>query len=183
MKKEAPTGSAVPVPAQAGPAATPIQFDPDEQSGVLNRLKRAQGQLGGVIRMLEEGRDCGDIVTQLAAVSKALDRVGFDDPMTVTVFDRPTASRFARAFRTISGSISTVRSWPPVRSKPMPMWMAPYPRQVPTSSPRWAFRVSTRMRSSIASPGVVLSALFGIPARNSRRNASRALSISCFNSP
>ena len=77
MKKEAPTGSAVPVPAQAGPAATPIQFDPDEQSGVLNRLKRAQGQLGGVIRMLEEGRDCGDIVTQLAAVSKALDRVGF----------------------------------------------------------------------------------------------------------
>ena len=77
MKKEAPTGSAVPVPAQAGPAATPIQFDPDEQSGVLNRLKRAQGQLGGVIRMLEEGRDCGDIVTQLAAVGKAVDRAGF----------------------------------------------------------------------------------------------------------
>ena len=77
MKKEAPTGSAVPVPAQAGPAATPIQFDPDEQSGVLNRLKRAQGQLGGVIRMLEEGGDCEKIVTQLAACSRALDKAGF----------------------------------------------------------------------------------------------------------
>ena len=44
---------------------------------VVNRLKRAQGQLAGVIRMLEEGRDCEDVVTQLAAVSKALDRAGF----------------------------------------------------------------------------------------------------------
>jgi DNA-binding FrmR family transcriptional regulator len=46
-------------------------------SPVLNRLKRAQGQLAGVQRMLEEGRDCEDIVTQLAAVSRALDRAGF----------------------------------------------------------------------------------------------------------
>lgn len=44
---------------------------------VTNRLRRAHGQLAGVIRMLEEGRDCEDIVTQLAAVSKALDRAGF----------------------------------------------------------------------------------------------------------
>ncbi|MFO7244979.1 MAG: metal-sensitive transcriptional regulator [Actinomycetes bacterium] len=44
---------------------------------VINRLRRAHGQLAGVIRMLEEGRDCEDIVTQLAAVSKALDRAGF----------------------------------------------------------------------------------------------------------
>lgn len=43
----------------------------------LNRLRRAHGQLAGVIRMIEEGRDCEDIVTQLAAVSKALDRAGF----------------------------------------------------------------------------------------------------------
>ena len=44
---------------------------------VLNRIKRAQGQLAGVVRMLEEGRECEDVVTQLAAVSKALDRAGF----------------------------------------------------------------------------------------------------------
>lgn len=44
---------------------------------VSKRLKRAQGQLAGVIRMLEEGRECEDVVTQLAAVSKALDRAGF----------------------------------------------------------------------------------------------------------
>ncbi len=44
---------------------------------VLNRLRRAQGQLAGVISMIEQGRECKDIVTQLAAVSKALDRAGF----------------------------------------------------------------------------------------------------------
>jgi len=44
---------------------------------VLHRLRRAQGQLAGVISMIEQGRDCRDIVTQLAAVSKALDRAGF----------------------------------------------------------------------------------------------------------
>jgi DNA-binding FrmR family transcriptional regulator len=44
---------------------------------VLNRLRRAHGQLAGVISMIEQGRDCKDVVTQLAAVSKALDRAGF----------------------------------------------------------------------------------------------------------
>ena len=46
-------------------------------AAVLNRLRRAQGQLAGVISMIEQGRDCKDVVTQLAAVSKALDRAGF----------------------------------------------------------------------------------------------------------
>ena len=36
---------------------------------VLNRLRRAQGQLAGVISMIEQGRECKDVVTQLAAVS------------------------------------------------------------------------------------------------------------------
>lgn len=43
----------------------------------LNRLRRVHGQLGGVIRMIEDGRGCKDVVTQLAAVSKALNRAGF----------------------------------------------------------------------------------------------------------
>jgi DNA-binding FrmR family transcriptional regulator len=41
---------------------------------VLNRLKRAQGQLNAVTPMLKEGKDCKDIVTQLSAASKARDR-------------------------------------------------------------------------------------------------------------
>ncbi|MBW0275388.1 hypothetical protein ATM97_29375 [Nocardia sp. MH4] len=49
----------------------------DAIAQVLNRLRRAQGQLTGVIAMIEDGRDCKDVVTQLAAVSKALDRAGF----------------------------------------------------------------------------------------------------------
>ncbi len=53
------------------------ELKPEEMGAVINRIKRAQGQLGGVLRMLEEGRECEDIVTQLAAVSRALDRAGF----------------------------------------------------------------------------------------------------------
>lgn len=51
--------------------------DEDAIASVLNRLRRAHGQLAGVIAMIEQGRDCKDVVTQLAAVSKALDRAGF----------------------------------------------------------------------------------------------------------
>jgi DNA-binding FrmR family transcriptional regulator len=51
--------------------------DGDAQAAVLNRLRRAHGQLAGVIAMVEDGRECRDIVTQLAAVSRALDRAGF----------------------------------------------------------------------------------------------------------
>ncbi|EFV13909.1 metal-sensitive transcriptional regulator [Segniliparus rugosus] len=50
---------------------------PEDIAAVLGRLRRAQGQLGGVIAMIEQGRNCRDVVTQLAAVSRALDRAGF----------------------------------------------------------------------------------------------------------
>ncbi len=51
--------------------------DPGDMVAVLARLRRAHGQLGGVIAMIEQGRSCKDVVTQLAAVSRALDRAGF----------------------------------------------------------------------------------------------------------
>jgi DNA-binding FrmR family transcriptional regulator len=54
-----------------------MKIDDSAQGQVLNRLRRAQGQLAGVISMVESGRDCADVVTQLAAVSRALDRAGF----------------------------------------------------------------------------------------------------------
>ena len=54
-----------------------MELNPVEMEAVVKRLKRAQGQIGGIIRMIEDGRECQDIVTQMAAVSKALDRAGF----------------------------------------------------------------------------------------------------------
>jgi DNA-binding FrmR family transcriptional regulator len=54
-----------------------MQMDPEQLTSVLHRLRRAQGQLTAIVRMIEEGRDCEDIVTQLAAVSHAVDRAGF----------------------------------------------------------------------------------------------------------
>jgi DNA-binding FrmR family transcriptional regulator len=49
----------------------------NDMTDVVKRLRRAEGQIRGVIAMLEGGRDCADVVTQLAAVSRALDRAGF----------------------------------------------------------------------------------------------------------
>jgi DNA-binding FrmR family transcriptional regulator len=54
-----------------------VELNPTEMGDVVNRLRRAQGQIGGVLRMIEEGRDCKDIITQLAAANRALDRAGF----------------------------------------------------------------------------------------------------------
>ena len=54
-----------------------MELDRDEMQVVVKRLRRAQGQLAGVLKMIDEGRGCRDVVTQLAAVSKALDRAGF----------------------------------------------------------------------------------------------------------
>ena len=54
-----------------------MKLDPTEMTPVINRIKRAQGQLNGILRMLEEGRECEDVVTQVAAVSRALDKAGF----------------------------------------------------------------------------------------------------------
>lgn len=49
----------------------------DDIEAVLNRLRRAHGQLAGVIAMIEQGRDCKDVLVQLAAVARALNKAGF----------------------------------------------------------------------------------------------------------
>ena len=59
------------------PKADVAKHDTADIDAALSRLRRAQGQLGGVIAMIEQGRSCRDVVTQLAAVSRALDRAGF----------------------------------------------------------------------------------------------------------
>ena len=47
------------------------------QKEIVNRLRRAAGQLEGVIAMMESDRSCKDVVTQLSAASRALDRAGY----------------------------------------------------------------------------------------------------------
>jgi len=54
-----------------------MELTREQTASAVNRLKRAQGQLAAVLRMIEDGRDCEEIVTQIAAVSKAIDRAGF----------------------------------------------------------------------------------------------------------
>jgi DNA-binding FrmR family transcriptional regulator len=48
-----------------------------DRHAVVNRVKRAQGQLAGVLRMIEEDRDVTSVLNQIKAVSSALDRAGF----------------------------------------------------------------------------------------------------------
>ncbi|NBP50102.1 MAG: metal-sensitive transcriptional regulator, partial [Actinobacteria bacterium] len=47
-----------------------------EQRDLVNRLRRIEGQIGGVIAMIEDGRDCTDVITQIAASKKAMERAG-----------------------------------------------------------------------------------------------------------
>ena len=54
-----------------------MQVEEEVAGEVIARLRRARGQIDGVINMIETGRNCKDIVMQLAAASKALDRAGF----------------------------------------------------------------------------------------------------------
>ena len=54
-----------------------MDLRPDEMKAIVARMKRAHGHLGSVIRMMEEGADCEAVLTQLAAVNKALSRAGY----------------------------------------------------------------------------------------------------------
>ena len=53
-----------------------VALPTQDMDQIIKRLRRAQGQIGGILKMIEEGRDCEDVVTQLAAASRALDRAG-----------------------------------------------------------------------------------------------------------
>jgi len=54
-----------------------MQLSPEETKAVIARLKRANGHLASVIRMLEEGAECDAALLQLAAVNKAISRGGY----------------------------------------------------------------------------------------------------------
>ena len=54
-----------------------MELEPEDMKAVIARMKRAHGHLGSVIRMIEEGSQCEDVLTQLAAVNKALSRSAY----------------------------------------------------------------------------------------------------------
>lgn len=61
----------------ANKQVTHVLTDTDQLDAISKRVKRAHGQLGAVVRMLEEGRNCDEIVTQMSAVSKAVNTAAF----------------------------------------------------------------------------------------------------------
>ncbi|GAA1219967.1 MULTISPECIES: metal-sensitive transcriptional regulator [Rhodoglobus] len=63
--------------ASAAPAEARTGHDPEAMRKVMNRLKRAEGQLRALTESINSESNCKDVVTQLAAVSKALDRAGY----------------------------------------------------------------------------------------------------------
>lgn len=54
-----------------------MQFPEETSADVIVRLRRLEGQIRGLQRLVDDGAECRDIVTQLAAAKGALDRVGF----------------------------------------------------------------------------------------------------------
>lgn len=58
-------------------STTHVLQDAEQLEAVIKRMKRAQGQIAAVIRMLEEGRNCEEVVHQMAAVGKAVNTAGF----------------------------------------------------------------------------------------------------------
>ncbi|HUH53992.1 MAG TPA: metal-sensitive transcriptional regulator [Microbacteriaceae bacterium] len=57
--------------------AAKISPKQDQRKPIINRLKRANGQLAALIQAVENDADCRDVIMQLSAVSKAIDRAGF----------------------------------------------------------------------------------------------------------
>jgi DNA-binding FrmR family transcriptional regulator len=77
-RTESPTHShAHPDSGGAPPAAgnDPVHGPHQQTKAVLNRLSRTEGHVRAVRRMVEEGRDCADVLIQLAAIRSAVDRV------------------------------------------------------------------------------------------------------------
>lgn len=54
-----------------------MELPEETVADLLRRLRRVEGQVRGIQAMLTEQRECADVVTQIAAASKALEQVGF----------------------------------------------------------------------------------------------------------
>ncbi len=56
---------------------SPIKLQEDQRQDLKRRLARVEGQIRGISKMIDDARQCKDIVTQISAVSKALEQIGF----------------------------------------------------------------------------------------------------------
>jgi DNA-binding FrmR family transcriptional regulator len=65
----------VPTKRSAPPAG--LELEPETAADLQRRLRRIEGQVRGLQQMLVDERDCREVVTQIAAASKALEQVGF----------------------------------------------------------------------------------------------------------
>ncbi len=54
-----------------------MQLDDDRTADITARLRRVEGQVRGIQRMLDEGRECSDVITQFAAAIRALEHAGY----------------------------------------------------------------------------------------------------------
>jgi CsoR family transcriptional regulator, copper-sensing transcriptional repressor len=54
-----------------------VRIEEDAAQEAVRRLRRIEGQVAGITRMIDSGRDCQDVITQISAASNALDQVGF----------------------------------------------------------------------------------------------------------
>lgn len=54
-----------------------MRFPDDLIDDVIRRLRRVEGQIRGVQQMIQDGRNCADVVTQLSAINSAMDRVNY----------------------------------------------------------------------------------------------------------
>ncbi len=77
---------------------------------LVNRLRRIEGQSRGIARMLEEGRECAEIVQQVAAMRNAVDRLGYElvrsnlrACLTGTKLEPATESELEKALAALGG--------------------------------------------------------------------------------
>jgi DNA-binding FrmR family transcriptional regulator len=91
-------------------AVTNTLDDDDQLSAISKRLRRAHGQLGAVVRMLDEGASCEEIVIQMAAVSKAVNTAAFnlisaslkECLVNPDVDSRPMTAKFQKLFLSLA---------------------------------------------------------------------------------
>jgi len=79
-----------------------------EEAKVLNRLARIEGHVRAVRRMIQDGRDCADVMVQLAAVRSAVDRVSrvvLKDHIRSCVAGRPAGPALARVLKDLDEAL------------------------------------------------------------------------------
>ena len=84
----------------------------DDKVAYLKRLRRIEGQVRGIARMVEEDKYCIDVLTQISAVTKALQAVGLgllEDHMSHCVVDAARTSPEAGAEKVAEASAAIAR--------------------------------------------------------------------------